>query len=71
MLVCYVYYGFESCEALLDRAVYIFLSESLTCSSEYSYFLHLGCQGSMHVLCIRYKYWVADIGMFLYQPKYF
>jgi len=70
VFLSYVHYCLESCEALLDRAVYIFLSKSLTCGSEYCYFLHLGSQCSLHALGIWYENWVADIGMFLDKLKY-
>jgi len=70
VFLSYVHYCLESCEALFDRAVYVFLSESLTCSSKYCYFLHLGSQCSLHAFGVRHKNWVADIGMFLDKLKH-
>ena len=71
MFLSYVHYGLESWKAFLNRAVYIFLSESFTCRSEDSYFLYLGSQCSLHTLCIRHEYWIAYIGMLSDQPKDF
>lgn len=70
IFLSYVHYCLKSCQTLLDRTVDILLSKSLTCSSEYCYFLHFSSQCSLHPLGIRYENWVADIGLFLDKLKY-